>query len=229
MDDAHLDNAAVGADIENLATELVSKVGDGLEMLVLVSESLADGQLAGMEVLGGIRQAALNGLVGVVDLEVTSSDLAVVGLELLEVLGAKDVDLAEQKLTLNEGSVGVVEDSPDGDEILKLSAGLLDNAVLASEDNGHAGQVLDLSVAHNKRVNVEATGSQDTRDTGQDTGLVLDQTVEDVALGRSGRRDRGLVEDVGDGGLSRPDWRAVAHGQRRRATTKGLVGDGRGR
>lgn len=46
-----LDNAVVGADIEDLATELVREEGNVLEMLVLLSESLADGEVAGVEVL----------------------------------------------------------------------------------------------------------------------------------------------------------------------------------
>lgn len=229
MGNIHFDNATVGANIQNLTTELVGKVGDGLQMLMLVSESLANSQLTRVEILGGIGEAALDGLMGVVDLNLTSSNFSVVVEELLEVLGAKNVDLGKKKLTLNESSVGVVENGPNRDQILELSASLLNNTVLASEDNGHTGEIVDLSVTHDKRVNVETTRSQNTRDSGQDTGLVLDKTVKNVALGGSCRWDRSLIENVGDGRLGGPGRRAVAHGERSRATAEGLVGDGRGR
>jgi hypothetical protein len=198
-------------------------------MLMLVSESLANSQLTGVEILGGIGEAALDGLMGVVDLNLTSSNFSVVVEELLEVLGAKNVDLGKKKLTLNESSVGVVKNGPNRDQILELSASLLNNTVLASEDNGHTGEIVDLGVTHDKRVNVKTTRSQNTRDSGQDTGLVLDKTIKNVALGGGCRWDRSLVENVGDGRLGGPGRRAVAHGERSRATAEGLVGDGRGR
>lgn len=49
--DSHFDNAAVGADIQYLAAKLVREVGDALEVLMLVTESLASCESAGMEVL----------------------------------------------------------------------------------------------------------------------------------------------------------------------------------
>jgi hypothetical protein len=207
----------------------MSKVSNGLKVLVLVSESLADGKLAGVEVLGGIGEAALNGLMSVVDLGLAGSNLTVMVKKLLEVLRSKDVDLGKEKLTLDESGVGVVKDGPDRDQILKLSASLLNNSVLASEDNGHAGEIINLGVTHDQRVNVETASSQDTRDAGQNTGLVLDKTVENVSLGRSSRGNGGLVENVGDGGLGGPGRRVVAHGQRSRTASDGLVGEGRGR
>lgn len=225
----HLDNAAVGADIQNLSAKLMSEVGDGLQVLVLVSQRLTGGQLARVEVLGGVGKRSVNGLMGVVDIGVTSSNLAVVSQELLKVLGSENVDLGEQKLTLDKGGVGVIQNSPDWDEILQLSPGLLDNAVLTSQHNGHARKILHLGVAHNKRVNVEATGGKNSGDTGQDSGLVLNQAVEDVTLRGSGGGSRGVVEDVGDGGLGGPCWGVLADRQWRRTTSKSLVGDGRGR
>jgi hypothetical protein len=155
-------------------------------MLVLVSQSLTDGQLAGVEVLGGIGEATFNGLMRVVDISLASSNLAVVVEELLEVLGTKDVDLGKEKLALDKSCVGIVEDGPDRNQILKLSASLLNNAILTSEDNGHARKVVNLSVTHDQRVNVEPASCQNSGNTGQNTRLVLDQTVEYMALGGSG-------------------------------------------
>lgn len=108
--------------------------------------------------------------------------------QLLKVLGTEDVDLGEEQLTLDESSVGVVQDGPDGDKVLELPPGLLNNAVVTSQNNGHAGEVLDLGVAHNEGLNVEPASGNDTGQAGQDTGLVLDEAVEDVSLGRVGLR-----------------------------------------
>jgi hypothetical protein len=159
MVNLHFDNTAASANIQNLAAELMGKVSDGLEMLMLVSESLADSQLAGVEVLGGIGEAALNGLMGIVDLGLTGGNLTVVMEKLLKVLGSKNVDLGEEKLALNESSVGVVKDGPDRDQILELSASLLHNTVLSREDNGHTGQIVNLGVTHDERVDVETASS----------------------------------------------------------------------
>ena len=118
--DLHFDDAADSTNVEHLAAELVSKVGDGLEMLVLVTEGFRGGELAGMEIASGTLLERL--LVLVVELGVggrrlgvAGGDLAVVGEQLLKVLGAEDVDLGEEQLALDEGGAGVVEDGPDGD------------------------------------------------------------------------------------------------------------------
>lgn len=195
-------------------------------MLVLETQGLRGDELAGVEVLGDVSQGAVAlenrglGLLG---------DLAVVGEQLLKVLGAEDVDLGQEELALDERAICVVEHGPDGDQVLELAAGLLDDAVLAREDNGHAGEVLDLGAADDEGVNVEAAGGEDARDAREHTRLVLDQAVEDVALGGRGGRGRGLVEDVGDGGLGGPRRGRVAGGQRLGAAAAGLVGHGRGR
>lgn len=80
--------------------------------------------------------------------------------QLLEVLGTQDADLGEKELTLDEGCSGVVQDSPDGHEVLQLSACLLNNTILAFEDNGHATEVLDFGVANDETVDVEAAGCE---------------------------------------------------------------------
>lgn len=227
--DLHLDNAAGGADIQDLAAELVGEIGDILQVLVLVAQSLAGGEPARVEVGGRLDEGGVVGLVAVgLGLEPIGRHLAVVGEQLFKVLGAENVDLGQEELALHEGSVGVVEHGPDGDEILQLAAGLLHDAVLAREHDGHAREILHLGAAHDERVDVEAAGGQNARDAREHAGLVLDQAVEDVALGRDGRGSRGLVEDVGDGRLGGPCWRLV-EGERRLAATDGLVGKGRGR
>lgn len=150
------------------------------------------------------------------------------GKQLLEVLGAQDGDLCKKQLALYEGRLGVVEDSPHRDKVLELAAGLLDNAVLALQHNGHARQVVDLGVAHDQAVNVEATSGQNARDAREHTGLVLHQAIQDVSLGRGLRGQRGLVEDAADGGLGRPCW-AVLGGQGRDAAVEGFVCERLGR
>lgn len=160
---------------------------------------------------------------------IPSGNLTVVRQQLLEVLRAEDVDLGQEQLTLNQSSVAVVQDGPDRDKVLKLATSLLNNTVLSGQDDGHARQVFDLGVAHDERVNVEAAGSKNTREPGQDTRFVLDQAIEDMALGRLHGRGRGLVEDVGHGSLGGPGWRRVGYRQRSRTVSQSFVGDGRGR
>jgi hypothetical protein len=155
-------------------------------------------------------------------------DLAVVSEKLLKVLWAEDVDLCEQKLTLHKRRLGVIQDSPDGDEVLELAAGLLDDAILSGEHNCHAGEVLDLGVAHDKTVDVEAAGSENPRNTGEHSRLILNQAVEDVACWRCFRGSRSLVEDIGDGSLGGPCW-GILCWEGCDAAVKGLVRKGRGR
>jgi len=130
---------------------------------------------------------------------------ALVGELVLEVLGPEDRDLGEEELALDRAGAGVVEDGPDGDlqageggssrcrkrarkgrgrgthKVLELPPRLLNDAVLATQDDAHARQVLDLSGAHDERVDVEAAGGEDAGHARQDTGLVLDEAVEGVA------------------------------------------------
>lgn len=185
---SQLHNAVVVADIQDLAAKLVGQAGDGIQMLVLVAQSLAGRQVAGVvfDLLGAVLGLALA-------LGFGSDDLAVVLEQLLEELGAKNRYLGQQKLTLHQGRVGVVQHSPDGNKVVQLATGLLDDAVLALQHNSHTRQVINLSVAHNQTVDVEATGSEDSRHAGEHTGLVLNKAVQNVSLRRVGRRHRSLV------------------------------------
>lgn len=230
----HFNDAADSTNIKHLAAKLVGKVGNRLEMLVLVAERLGRRELAGVKVG---RCALLQALLVLVDqvrvggrgVGVARRDLAVVRQELLKVLGAEDVDLGEEQLALNKGGARVVEHGPDGDEVLELAAGLLDDTVLARQHNGHAREVLDLGVADDERVNVEAAGGENARQAGQNARLVLDKAVEDVTLGGCHGRGGRLVEDVGDGGLGGPGRGRLSERERRRPAAEGLVGNGRGR
>lgn len=115
--------------------------------------------------------------------------------ELFKELGAEDTDLGKEEFALDERRLGVIQDSPDGDKIVELATSLLDYTVLALEDHGHARQVLDFCAADDQTVNVEAAGCEDAGDPGEDARLVLDETVEDVSLGRVRRRHGRLVQD----------------------------------
>lgn len=141
----HLDNAVVSADIQDLTTELVSQAGNGIQVLVLVTQSLTLGKVAGVVLLGGVVKAGVLVVQGVW----RGGDLAVVLEKLLEELRTKDRDLGQEKLTLHKSGVGVVQHSPDGDEVIQLAASLLDNTILALQHDGHAREILNLGVANN--------------------------------------------------------------------------------
>ena len=176
-------------------------------------------ELFGRHVLGGSRLVPGVGV----------GHLAVVRKQLLEVLGAEDRDLREQKLTLHQWRGGVVQHSPDGNEVLELATGLLDNAILTLQHNGHAREVGDFGRAHDQRVDVEAAGGQDTGHARQHTGLVLHEAVQDVAVARRLRGQRGFVQDARDGGGGRDAGGCCCGGQRLDTAVQGLVGDGGGR
>ena len=195
------------------------QVCDVLQVLVLETQSLGRSQVA---------RVVVHLLVGVVLLELFGrhvlgrdrvvvgigiGHLAVVGEKLLEVLGSKDRDLCEEKLALNERSAGVVQNSPDGHEVLELAAGLLNDTILTLQHNGHAREVGDFGAADDERVDVEAAGGQDTGHAREHTGLVLDKTVQDVAVARRLAGQRSLVENAGHscggrdaGGLGSRQW-----------------------
>lgn len=217
-----LHDAVVGANVENLAAKLVGQTGDGIEMLVLVTEGLAGRQVARVvfrpgELGDSVLGAALGEFTG-------GGDLAMVLEQLFEELGAQDADLREEQFALDEGRLGVIEDGPDGDEIVELATGLLDDTVLTLQDDGHAGQIFHLGVADDETVDVETARGEDPGHAGQHTGLVLHQAVQDMAFGRVGRRHGGLVQDGRDGRGGIPLGRGIRHRQRQgRATVKGLV------
>lgn len=199
----------------------MSQAGNRIQVLVLVTQSLTLGKVAGVVLLGGVVKAGVLVVQGVW----RGGDLAVVLEKLLEELRAKDRDLSQEKLTLDKSRVGVVQHSPDGDEVIQLAASLLDDTILALQHDGHAREILNLGVANNQTVNVEATGGQDTRHTGQHTGLVLHEAVQDVPLGWVGGRHGSLIENGGDSGGSIPLRGSIGDRQRqRRATVQCLVG-----
>jgi hypothetical protein len=145
--------------------------------------------------------------------------------QLLEELRTKDGDLGKEKLTLDKSGVSVVQNSPDRDKVVQLAASLLNDAVLALQDDGHAREVLNLSVANNQTVNVETTGSQNSGHTGQHTGLVMHETVQDVPLGRVAGRHGSLIENGRDSCRSIPLRGSIGDRQRQgRATVQCLVG-----
>jgi len=126
--------------------------------------------------------------------------------QLLEVLWAEDVDLCQKQLTLDKRGLGVIQDSPHWDQILELSPCLFHDSVLSGKHNGHAGEILNLGVADDQTIDVEAASGEDARDAGEHAGLILDEAVEDMTLWWCYGRRGSLVEDVGDGGLGGPCW-----------------------
>jgi hypothetical protein len=142
-------------------------------MLVLVSQSLTARKVAGVIFLGFRGGLVIGALLLRLHRLNGGGDLAVMLEKLLEVLWTQNADLGQKQLTLNKRRVRVIEDSPDGNKIIQLAAGLLDNAILTLQHDGHARQVLHLGIANNQTVNVEAAGGQDPRNAGEHTGLVL--------------------------------------------------------
>lgn len=220
----HFYNAAVSADVENFAAELVCEIGNSLQVLVLVTKRFAKGKLARMEILSRFRQALLDPFGGSL-VHIVRSDLTVVCEQLLEVFGAEDVDLSQEKFALDKSGVRVVKDGPYGYQVLDLTTCLLDDAVLAGQNDRHPRQILNLRVADDERIDVEPPGGENPGNTGQNTRLVLDKAVQNVTLRRLHRRGRGLVEDVGHSRLGGPGRRLV-DGKRRRAAADGFVGHG---
>lgn len=151
---------------------MVGEIGDGLKMLVLVSQSLASSKATGVEVAS--QSFLVSASVGLKLLRSKTSDLSLslgighlsmMGEELLKVLGTQDANLGQEQFALDKGSRGVVKDGPYRDQVLKLTAGLFDDAVLALENDGHARKIGNFSVADDQGVDVEATGSENTGDT----------------------------------------------------------------
>jgi hypothetical protein len=193
------------------------QIRDSPQVEMLMSQRLRGRQLARVEVSlrgGQILLAALHGL---------RRHLAMVRQQILEVLRAENRHLGEQEFALDQRGGGVIQDSPDGDEILELAAGLFDDAVLAGEDDGHAGEVLDLGVADHQRVDVEASRRKNPGYPRQHPRLVLDKAVQHVPLRRRRGLHRRLVDYAADGGGRGPDWR-VGSGQRLHSSVQRFVG-----
>lgn len=66
-------------------------------------------------------------------------------------------------------------------EVFKLSARLLDDAVLAIENDAHPTEVAHLRRADHERVDVESSGCENPGDAREHAWLVLDEAVEDVS------------------------------------------------
>jgi hypothetical protein len=226
-----LDDAVVRADIEDFAAKLVGHEGDGSQMLVLVTKRLTDDQIRWVEVFP--QRVLSSFLCHLVPLGLRVflfrlwhlRHLAMVGQQLLKVLGTEDRDLGEQQLTLDERRLGVVEHRPDRDQILELASCLLNHSLLTLEHNRHARKVLYLGVAHHQSVDVEDSSCENPRHPGQHTGLILYQAVEDMALRRDLRGEGSFVEDVADGSRRRPGGRSVFGGERCDSAVEGLVGE----
>ncbi len=151
------------------------------------------------------------------------------GHQLLEVLGPHDGHLGQEQFALHERRGRVVEDGPDGDEILELAAGLLDDAVLAGQHDGHAREVVDFGVADDERVDVEAARGEDAGDAREHARFVLHEAVEDVSFGRGGGWEGRFVEDRGHGGWGGPGGGSFGGGEGGDASVEGFVGEGGGR
>jgi hypothetical protein len=157
-----LNDAALLRNVDDAATELVREGLDGGKVEVLGDKSLGSGDVtaAGRVELGlgnsrrKVDVLAVRGLARLLK----GADKRL--LALLEVGGevglgelwTKDGDLGNKELTLDHRGVGVVQDGPHRDEVLELATGLLNDGVLALEDDAHARKVADLGLADDKRV-----------------------------------------------------------------------------
>jgi len=75
-------------------------------------------------------------------------------------------------------------------EVFELTARLLDDAVLAADDDAHAAQVANLCAAYDERVDVEPASREDPRYAREHAGLVLHETVQHVPVwGRGGKKE----------------------------------------
>src|SRR5699024_11142943 len=65
-------------------------------------------------------------------------------------------------------------DFDDVDQFIELFGDLFESVALRFDDHRHPGQALDLRWADSQRFNVECTAGEQSGDTAQDTGDVLD-------------------------------------------------------
>jgi hypothetical protein len=72
-------------------------------------------------------------------------------------------------------------------EVFELTARLLDDAVLAADDDAHAAQVTNLCTAYDERVDVEPAPREDPRYAREHAGLVLHETVQHVPVWGRGK------------------------------------------
>src|SRR5699024_6792589 len=98
----HFNNAVVGANVQNLTTELVGQAGDGIQVLVLVSQSLTGRKMTGVVFLVLIHfRNRLLLLVAFQGLP-RSGNLTVVLQKLLEELRAQNANLSQQEFALHQ-------------------------------------------------------------------------------------------------------------------------------
>lgn len=155
---SHFDDTAIGTDIQNLSTELMSEVSDGLQMLMLQSQRLTQGQPAGVKIIQ-LRTSSWH--LALDKLLFTTRNLSVMSHELFEILRAQDIDLRQQQFPLHQWRGGIVQHRPYRHQILQLAAGLLDYAILTRQHDCHAREVLNLGRANDQRVDVEASSGED--------------------------------------------------------------------
>ena len=63
-----------------------------------------------------------------------------------------------------------------------MTARLLDDAVLAADDDTHPAQIAYLGAAHDERIDVESAPGEDPRHAREHAGLVLHETVQHVPV-----------------------------------------------
>ena len=94
------------------------------------------------------------------------------------VLGA---DLHQHQVALDVILAGDVEDLDDRDDLFELLANLVEDAVVAVDDERDAGESRILGRADGQAVDVEGPGGQHPGNMGQDAGLVHHQRGKDVS------------------------------------------------
>lgn len=108
---------------------------------MFMSQRLRNRKLGGMVVAVNGRVYGPHRVLGF------SCDLSMVGQKFFEVFRTQDRDFSKQELSLDEGRSCVVEHSPHWNKIFQLSSGLFNDTIETAENNGHAGQIRDFSVA----------------------------------------------------------------------------------
>ena len=122
-----------------------------------------------------------DGLVADVD------DAAAEHLDQREDLGAllgQGRDADEHEVAGDDGLADVVLDLDDRDDLGQLLADLLEDAVVADDDDGHAAELRVLGAADDQRIDVEGPRGEHARDVGQDARFVLDECIDYVLHGK---------------------------------------------
>lgn len=116
-----------------------------------------------------------------------------------EIFGPQNREFYEQKFSCDGNGVSVIQDGPYRHlpkmyeynaedlwlnityEVFELSSGLFDNAVLTAEDDTHTTEVANLGPANHQRVNIEPASCENSRNTREDPGFILDETIENMS------------------------------------------------